>query len=290
MPLPTSLDLRLGSAAPSADLAGFARSQRLAYDVAEAVAARLEPGTTERAAAAALAAEAETRGVERWFHVPFAWFGDRTTFPGRWHPGRFFPTSRRLVPGMAFILDLAPVVDGYASDIGYSGVFGANAAWDLLADGLADHRSLILDGVCSGATMAEVYRAVDALAARQGFDPRHHRYPQGVLGHEVGWDTGRAEERVVAGFGVPALRFLGTAGRAARRAEAVSATPPLWNDSAACEVRPAPGLWAVEPHLGFRDLGAKWEELLVVTPDGDAHWLDDDLPHTRRWRQREVVR
>ena len=48
---------------------------------------------------------------------------------------------------------------------------------------------------------------------------------------------------------------------------------------------PTPGLWAVEPHLGFRDVGAKWEELLVVT-DTDAFWLDDDVPHVRRWTQR----
>ena len=43
-----------------------------------------------------------------------------------------------------------------------------------------------------------------------------------------------------------------------------------------------PGLWAVEPHVGFRGVGAKFEELLVVTPD-DAYWLDDDLPHVRAW-------
>jgi hypothetical protein len=27
----------------------------------------------------------------------------------------------------------------------------------------------------------------------------------------------------------------------------------------------------------------KFEEILVVTPSGDAYWLDDDLPHVRRW-------
>ena len=45
-----------------------------------------------------------------------------------------------------------------------------------------------------------------------------------------------------------------------------------------------PGLWAVEPHIGFRDVGVKFEELLVVTED-DAFWLDDDLPHVRRWQE-----
>jgi hypothetical protein len=41
-------------------------------------------------------------------------------------------------------------------------------------------------------------------------------------------------------------------------------------------------MWAIEPHLGFRGVGVKFEELLVVT-DADAYWLDDDLPHVRRW-------
>ena len=50
---------------------------------------------------------------------------------------------------------------------------------------------------------------------------------------------------------------------------------------------PTPGLWAVEPHLGFRGVGAKFEELLVVTED-DAWWLDDEVPHVRRWQARGV--
>lgn len=50
-----------------------------------------------------------------------------------------------------------------------------------------------------------------------------------------------------------------------------------------------PGLWAVEPHLGFAGVGAKFEELLVITDD-DAYWLDDDLPHVRRWACRQAAR
>jgi hypothetical protein len=49
-----------------------------------------------------------------------------------------------------------------------------------------------------------------------------------------------------------------------------------------------PGLWAVEPHLGFRGVGAKFEELLVITDD-DAYWLDDELPHVQRWTQRRAT-
>ena len=40
------------------------------------------------------------------------------------------------------------------------------------------------------------------------------------------------------------------------------------------------GLWAMEPHIGRDGVGAKWEEMLVVT-DNDAYWLDDAVSHLR---------
>ena len=57
---------------------------------------------------------------------------------------------------------------------------------------------------------------------------------------------------------------------------------PIWNDGERADHRPTPGVWAVEPHIGRDGVGAKFEELMVVTED-DAYWLDDDLPHVRRW-------
>ena len=63
---------------------------------------------------------------------------------------------------------------------------------------------------------------------------------------------------------------------------------PLWSSHSRSLHPPTPGLWAVEPHLGFRGVGAKFEELLVVT-ETDAYWLDDDLPHVRRWLERGLL-
>jgi hypothetical protein len=64
---------------------------------------------------------------------------------------------------------------------------------------------------------------------------------------------------------------------------------PLWSPYRFSGHPPQPGLWAVEPHLGFRGKGAKFEEILVVTDSKDlgqsAFWLDDDLPHVRRWAE-----
>ncbi len=42
-----------------------------------------------------------------------------------------------------------------------------------------------------------------------------------------------------------------------------------------------------------RGTGAKFEEILVVTdsrdPEQSAFWLDDDLPHVRRWAEEKVA-
>ena len=54
------------------DLDRFRDVQRLAYDCAERVADWLEPGVTERRAADRLRRELARRGVEDFFHVPFA--------------------------------------------------------------------------------------------------------------------------------------------------------------------------------------------------------------------------
>ena len=58
---------------------------------------------------------------------------------------------------------------------------------------------------------------------------------------------------------------------------------PFWNGRApsGMDTPLAPGFWAVEPHLADGDLGAKFEEILVVTAH-EVFWLDEDLPHVRQ--------
>ena len=90
------------SAGLSARLRGFRQVQRLAYECAEAVAAQLHPGVTERAAARTQREWLRERGVRDWFHPPFARSGDRTAFVNCRIPLQFFPTDRRPEPGMAY--------------------------------------------------------------------------------------------------------------------------------------------------------------------------------------------
>lgn len=275
------------------DLERFRDVQRLAYACAETVAAELKPGMTEREAAALQKTWLLDHGVDDWFHQPFAWFGDRTAFRGLvgvkqlggFNPA-FYPGFRRLEEGMPFILDCAPTVQGYTADIGYCGVLGEHKLLDKLMDDLAEYRDLILYMARERRSLAEISRAVDALCARHGYDPRHKAYPFETLAHRVEKlkDDGKTSHLSLFNFGVRNVtellkdRFKG----------GKEGWSPIWNSTSSSEHPPTPGLWAVEPHLGFRDVGAKWEELLVITED-DAFWLDDEVPHVQRWQQRGIA-
>ncbi|HET8883485.1 MAG TPA: M24 family metallopeptidase [Solimonas sp.] len=271
-------------------LTGFRKAQRLAYQCAETIAAELQPGVSERRVAARMAEFLRDHGADDCFHQPFAWFGDRTAFRGAigyrvlggFNPA-FYPGSRRLEEGMPYILDCAPTLHGCTADIGYCGVIGENRILDRLMDDLLEYRQLIVEQVRARRPLAEISRAVDALCARHGYEPRHKAYPFETLAHRIEKldDDGKSRHASVARFGVRNVtELIRDRVRGAREG-----WNPIWNSSARSEHVPTPGLWAVEPHLGFRDVGAKWEELLVVTED-DAYWLDDDVPHVRRWQRR----
>ncbi|WP_051939918.1 M24 family metallopeptidase [Phaeacidiphilus oryzae] len=267
------------------DLDRFREVQQLAYRCAEGVAAWIGPGVTERQTAAELRRRLIAEGVRDFFHIPFAWFGERTAFRRFRTPLQFFPTDRRLSEGMPYVLDCAPIVDGYTADIGYGGRIGgtgANPVWDKLTEDLAGYRELILAEVRAGRPLADVYRAVDERIIRDGYENRHQVYPGRVIGHQVTRLHSRLPSGVnLFGFGVRTLQTLGRE----LVGERIQGRSPLWADGRASRHPATPGLWAVEPHIAFRDTGTKFEELLVVTgdPANPAYWLDDDLPHVRRW-------
>ncbi|MFD3513150.1 M24 family metallopeptidase [Streptomyces sp. NPDC058657] len=287
----------MGSAAPAsatrgeltAHLRGFREVQRLAYECAEAVAAQLKPGVTEREAARMQRLWLRERGVRDWFHLPFAWFGDRTAFTGFRVPLQFFPTNRRLEPGMPFILDMAPVHRGFTADVGYSGCLGLNPVHDKLLADLEAHRELLLAEVRERRPLREIYESVERLMVRQGYTNRHRAYPFGVIAHKIGRVKERAWSSQVFGFGTQALKGLASDALHGHR----DGWSPLWSPYKFSDHPPQPGLWAVEPHLGFRGTGAKFEEILVVTdsrdPEQSAFWLDDDLPHVRRWAEEKAA-
>lgn len=277
----------------AADLEGFRAAQRLAYACAEAIHAELRPGITEREVAAKMKTWLAEHGATDCLHQPFAWFGNRTAFRGligvnqlRGFNPAFFPSNKKLEENMPFILDCAPTLNGYTADIGYAGVLGHNPILDQLMDDLAAHRELIITMIRERRLMSEVSQAVDSLCIKQGVEPRHHAYPFAVLAHRVEKlpDAPIAPKISLGRFGIRSVLSLGR--------EAVQGVKegwsPLWASHQRSAHAPVPGLWAVEPHLGLRHVGAKFEELLVITED-DAFWLDDDVPHVQRWIERGVI-
>lgn len=269
------------------DLSRFRSVQKLAYEAVQDVGRRLEEGMTEKRAAGRIDEYLQARGVRHFFHAGFVWFGDRARFKGFALPAHFMPSDRRLEKGMGVILDVAPVVDGYAADIGYALSFGPNPDVDRGIRDLEEFRSLILERVRQERTAGDVYRVTDELLKDKGYVNCHQKYPLGVLGHKVGklplsW---LPPSRL---YGFDALSFVYLGGHALRERQDPGANrTPFLNRRA--DVPLEPGLWAIEPHIGKGDVGVKWEEMLVVT-DSDAYWLDDDLPHVSFWRERRIKR
>jgi len=268
------------------DLDRFRQAQKLAYDCVEHTANRLRTGMTEKEACALMKGWLREHGVNDLFHDPFAWFGDRAAFKDFWADHKFLPSNRRLEEGMAGILDVAPIMDGYSADIGYCFVHGKNprmqAALDRMNRTLLQLRDHIVQGVRERKTFKRIYLEVDALIADAGYVNQHKRYPHRVLGHRVGRHMANPLNKVRwLGFGLPIYLSL-TARQWSAKLMPRTMKSPLWNDGRESDHQPFEGLWAVEPHIALPDqsLGVKWEEILVITKDG-AWWLDDDVPHCK---------
>ncbi len=251
----------------TADLEGMAQSQKLAYACARAIARELGEGWTEMQAARLMDVYLADHGVKSAFHKSFAWFGDRSRFDGmkRWRD--FLPSGRTLKTGDAVILDTAPFFQGQPADIGYSFAFGENQGLAKAREFLGALRKEVLElfdsaaarvGVSGGDICAAVARRIE----EAGYEPVHHRYPGGVLGHRLrpakpGW-----RPPTFTPFGWQAVEQIFSGGY----------FPELLNEDHHGGLA---GAWAIEPHLGGPGFGCKFEEILIVD-ESRAHWLSPE--------------
>ncbi len=141
------------------------------------------------------------------------------------------PTDRAIEPVDLVWLDLTPTVDGWLGDYALSVVFGDDAVRRQLVD---DCRRLQLEIIA---------------AARPGM-------PANEL---FGFAAGRFEAE-----GLELLDLLGNIGHSQGREFAEfgfidpSNPAPMWAG------------WTIEPHLGRAGLGAKFEEIIWLGPDGSS--------------------
>jgi Xaa-Pro aminopeptidase len=258
----------LGLLSPSAnrktrdrDLAGFLACQRLAQKGVREIAGLMREGWTERQAADLLNTWLSDNGVRGYFHKAFVWYGERTRYRGVKNYFDYLPTDRVLRAGEVFILDVAPIFDGYIADIGFTAALGDNPELEKAQKFLGDLRDwipqLFSDRALRGGKMWEL---IDTAIKDAGYDNIHARYPFAVLGHRVHRVRLKAPEVAFINFGFQSYwEFLsrGLFGQ-------------LLNGNYSGDLT---GLWAIEPHIGTAEFGAKFEEILVVDAAG-ARWLD----------------
>jgi Xaa-Pro aminopeptidase len=261
------------------ELERFRHWQATSYAVLQEVAGQLSEGSTERDATRLAMKAYRREGADRFFHLPVALFGSRTTLPDPWSTSAFWPSTQALATGDSIILDASPTFEGFVVDTSLSLSFGPTPSSDhaaAMADNVA-HRARILDAVRAGATFQEIALSTDARLRADGYQNRHCLHPAAVLGHRVVRLTELENIPPVDADGFDRYLldwFVAGIGKA----HAHHGVPPTWNVDDVCSHRPAPGLWAVEPHIARGPVGVKWEELLVIT-DADAYWLSDAVPH-----------
>ena len=245
----------------AADLAGYRASQQLANDAAKAIAGLLTEGMTERQAADLLNTWLGDHGVRSFFHRAFVWFGERTRFNGVRTYWDYLPSKRVLRPNEVFILDVAPIHQGFVCDIGYTGSLAPHTELTKAKDFLADLRREIPKLFVGENTGGQIWEAIDRRILEAGYDNVHAMYPFSVLGHRV--HKVRAK--------MPAANFINFGMQSYWEFLSRGLFGQLLNGN---HDGPLTGLWAIEPHIGTPEFGAKFEEILVVDGSG-ARWLSD---------------
>lgn len=260
------------------ELQSFRRYQRLSYQILEDAAQSLRPGDTEKTTTYEMRKAFHNAGAHNYFHVPVALFGERSAYPGEFGPFEALATDHVLQEHDTVILDAAPIFDGYTVDTSLAVNFGNSEAFDRIDRELPVLRNLIVQSVNEGKMFQKIAWDVDDYIHDRGFENCHRKHIGAVLGHLVT----KATSRRLGSWSIRGLAVKQVSWFLAR--SRFSGVTPNWNHTKVCKDVAPHGLWAVEPHLAEGNVGAKFEEILIIDESG-ARWLDDDLPHHRRWAE-----
>ena len=244
----------------------FYKTQDLALRAANEIANIIKPGMTELEGAALLDTYLKDHGVNAFVHYSFAWFGNRTRFDHCKKYKDLMPSRKIIEEGDVFILDTAPVLKGTPADIGLSFCLGENKEFQNSMNQLEKIKKKIpslFELNCSSGK--KIYEWINQLIERSGHDSIHQLYPFGVLAHRL-YDVPFSNlPGLLKPFTWQAYWSLLSRGF---YSETISGNRNLSLD----------GIWAVEPHLGAKGFGVKFEEMLFVH-NGKARWISkmDDL-------------
>lgn len=249
------------------DLEAYLQCQRLAFRAVKEVAGLITEGWTEQQAAEMVRTYLIDSGVKAFFHYPFAWFGERSKFEGMTKYRHAMPTQRKIRAGEVFILDVAPIYLNHSSDVGFTGCVGNNPEFDRAMAFLKELREEIPSLFNKEVNGKKIWETVGQKIKKAHFENAYERYPYSVLGHRVYRYTESG----------PPLRFLNMGWQAYWSFASRGVLGQLLNRTFEGDLT---GLWAIEPHLGAKDFGAKFEEILIVE-NGTARWLDPNHNLTR---------
>ena len=241
-------------------LEGYLACQRLAMTAVSEVAAQMTPGWTEHQAADLVGTYLQDHGVSRFFHHPFAWFGERAKFEGFKHYSTFLPTNRVLQKNEVFILDVAPISNGYICDIGYTGCTGSSLEFVKAMKFLREIKEEIPGLFMEHKSGGKIWNIIDDRIKNAGYMNIHKVYPFSVLGHRVYKGVPHGPDLRLLNFGWQSFWSILSRGLFGQ----------LLNANHEGDLK---GLWAIEPHIGTSTFGAKFEEILVVDTNR-AYWLE----------------
>ena len=247
------------------DLDKMKEAQKLSYDCAITIGKELREGWTEKQTAKLMDTYLKDHGVKNFFHSSFAWFSERTAFEGIKTYIGFLPSNRTYTSDMVVILDTAPIINDYIADIGFTFSKVKNEELIKARELLIEFRNDILLGFQNKLASAEIWKQVDLKLKDQGYENAYEKYPFSVLGHKVGKAKLNKWRSFTAPFGIQAYASILAGGIRSSLLGPHNDTNPI-------------GAWAIEPHIGQKTFGAKFEEMLIVK-ENEVFWLDDDVPH-----------
>jgi len=268
-----------------ADIARFRERQQTSFNILEKAATRLVGGETEKDVAHQLVKDYYASGAASFFHLPVVLFGDRAGLPGDWSIGKFYPKKKTLQDSESVILDASPIYDGYLVDTSFSFCFGENEAHREMMIHLSHYRKSILSAVNKGDELKQIASSVINRMEENGYQPAHTKHVGEVLGHRAIKIKKFPIQPRIKGFDALAISWFNIKDKLAM--SGLGNQSPLWNTLKSSEHRAHDGLWLVEPHAGKDDVGAKWEEIMVIE-NGQGRWLEDTPPHVRQWQQIEA--
>ena len=254
-----------------ADVEGYHKAQRTAFECAEATANALRPGWTEGQTSRWMLRWFDDRGVRAFLHKPIVAFGTRTLAPTHeWGPARGEGATLR--QGDVVILDCSPIVNGYTGDVAYTVSAGSHPQLEEAQRFLSELRARLPRRFADPEAAGDVFRWIDREIHAAGYENAADGYVSSVVGHRV-YHHGRYFSQAswfpsesIFGWTI-SWHGPGFLAKGISRLILPETLGPLHHG-------PKTGIWAIEPHVRCGDFGCKFEELLIVEEDS-AYWLDD---------------